>query len=73
VRIDVDPKARAVQMVLDNRTQLGEQQGEGLTIMRVCQVAVERVEEPERGIRRVVETVLLALVRMNGLREPSAR
>src|SRR5439155_4522666 len=61
LRIDMDPKVCAAYMVIDHLAQLGEKQCERVAIMGVCQVAIERVEEPEGRIRCVVEAMLLAL------------
>ena len=58
VRIDADAEARAAQMVLDDVAQLGQQQLAACARSSVyVEVAVERVEEPERGVGGVIQAL----------------
>ena len=58
--IDADAEARAAQVVVDDVAQDREQQLERRTVVGRDEVAVERVEEPERRVGRVIEAFLLA-------------
>ena len=58
-RIDADAEARPTQVMLDDVAQDREQKLERRTVVGREQVAVERMEEPEGRIGRVIEAVLL--------------
>src|SRR4051812_41250058 len=58
--IDLDAESRSAQMMVDHVDELGKNQPQGGTILRVIDIAIKGVEKPERGIGSVIESLILA-------------
>ena len=61
VRIDADAEPRAGEVVLDDIDELRQQRLQQRTVARRRDITIERVEEPQRRVGRVVQAVAIAL------------
>src|SRR5690606_18441264 len=59
--IDADPKSRALQVMLDDLLQRRKNHLQRRLVLRRFEVAIQRVEEPERGIGGVIDTFILPI------------
>ena len=61
VRIDADAEPRAGEVVLDDIDELRQQRVEQRAVARRREITIERVEQPQRRVGRVVQAVAIAL------------